>query len=77
MISPVRFLKAVRGDPPKAPYRIGIVTLTSPLRVTFDGDPDDRGQTLKRIASYTTPVLNDRVLCLRTGREWVIFGKLT
>ncbi len=59
-------------------YRLGTVTSLSsgsPI-VRFDGETSPSQKIYKRLASYTSPAINDRVLLLRTSGTYIIQGKI-
>lgn len=54
----------------------GTVTATSPsLQVALDGST--AAATVKRMASYGTPVIGDYVAVLVAGNDRVVLGKVT
>jgi hypothetical protein len=56
--------------------RLGTVTSTAPLYVQWDGQPAADTVALKRLASYATPVVADRVIGVRSGGSYVLLNKL-
>lgn len=66
------------SDPGGSPYRIATVTSLSsgkPL-VKFDGETATSSKLYKRLASYSSPAVNDRVLLLRVFGTYIIIGKI-
>jgi hypothetical protein len=59
-------------------YKMGTVTtvLSGAPMVTFDGEGVASQKLYKRLASYSNPALNDRVLLLRISGTYVILGKI-
>lgn len=52
------------------------VTATSPLTVKIGG-ADATVAPQGRLATYTSPSVNDEVLCLQQGRTLFVLGKFT
>jgi hypothetical protein len=44
--------------------------------VQFDGETAASQKQYKRLASYTSPAVNDRVLLLRLSGTYIILGKI-
>ena len=58
-------------------YKLGIVTSTSGgIYVQFDGETTPSTKKYKRLASYSNPAVSDRVLLVKVGGTYVIFGKV-
>jgi len=53
----------------------GIITDTSPLTVRV-GSQDTLIEDVARNADYT-PTVNDRVILLRAGSDWIVWGQVT
>lgn len=59
-------------------YRLATVTSLSsgnPL-VKFDGETAASQKLYKRLASYSSPLVNDRVLLLQISGTYIILGKV-
>lgn len=57
--------------------RLGTVTSTSGgITVQFDGETAPSSKKYKRLASYSNPAVNDRVLLIKVGGTYVILGKV-
>jgi hypothetical protein len=59
-------------------YRMGTVTTLAsgaPM-VTFDGETIASQKLYKRLASYSSPAVSDRVLLLKISGTYVILGKV-
>lgn len=60
-------------------YKMGTVTALAnggaPM-VTFDGETIASQKLYKRLASYSSPSVNDRVLMLKISGTYVILGKV-
>ena len=48
----------------------GVVTQTSPLQIRFNAD--DAATAVDLVAAGYTPVLDDEVLLVRAGRDWIV-----
>lgn len=58
-------------------YKLGTVTSTSGgVSVQFDGETTPSTKKYKRLASYSSPTVNDRVLLIKVGGTYVIIGKI-
>ena len=58
-------------------YKLGTVTSTSGgIYVQFDGETTPSTKKYKRLASYSSPTVNDRVLLIKVGGTYVIIGKV-
>ena len=58
-------------------YKLGIVTSTSGgVFVQFDGETTASQKSYKRLASYSSPTVNDRVMMVKIGGSYVILGKI-
>lgn len=58
-------------------YKLGTVTSTSGgVSVQFDGETTPSAKKYKRLASYSSPTVNDRVLLIKVGGTYVIIGKV-
>lgn len=58
-------------------YKLGTVTSTSGgVSVQFDGETTPSAKKYKRLASYSSPAVNDRVLLIKVGGTYVILGKV-
>lgn len=58
-------------------YKLGTVTSTSGgVSVQFDGETTPSTKKYKRLASYSSPTVNDRVLLIKVGGTYVILGKV-
>ena len=70
------FAPAPTGD--DGNFSIATVTALlegSPL-IRFDGETTASQKLYKRMASYTSPAVNDRVLLLRISGTYIILGKI-
>ena len=59
-------------------YKMGTVTTLAsgaPM-VTFDGEATASQKLYKRMASYSAPAVNDRVLLLSISGTYIIIGKI-
>lgn len=57
--------------------KIATVTSTSGgVSVQFDGETTPSSKKYKRLASYSSPTVNDRVLLVKVGGAYVILGKI-
>jgi hypothetical protein len=59
-------------------YKMGTVTALSsgaPM-ITFDGETTASQKLYKRLASYSSPEVNDRVLLLKMSGTYIIMGKV-
>jgi hypothetical protein len=63
--------------PDSQPLRLafGVVTSTAPFQVTIDGSTV--AATVKRMASYSAPVIGDYVAVLVAGNDRLVVGKVT
>ena len=58
-------------------YKLATVTSTSGgVSVQFDGETTPSAKKYKRLASYSSPTVNDRVLLVKVGGTYVIIGKI-
>lgn len=58
-------------------YRLATVTSTSGgVSVQFDGETSASTKKYKRLASYSSPAVSDRVLLVKAGGTYVILGKV-
>jgi hypothetical protein len=58
-------------------YKLGTVTSTSGgISVQFDGETAPSTKKYKRLASYSSPAVSDRVLLVKAGGTYVILGKI-
>jgi len=58
-------------------YKLGTVTSTSGgVSVQFDGETTASAKKYKRLASYSSPTVSDRVLLVKVGGSYVILGKI-
>ena len=58
-------------------YKLATVTSTSGgVSVQFDGETTPSTKKYKRLASYSSPTVNDRVLLIKVGGTYVIIGKV-
>lgn len=58
-------------------YKLATVTSTSGgVSVQFDGETTPSAKKYKRLASYSNPAVNDRVLLVKVGGSYVILGKI-
>ena len=58
-------------------YKLATVTSTSGgVSVQFDGETTPSAKKYKRLASYSSPTVNDRVLLVKVGGTYVIIGKV-
>lgn len=58
-------------------YKLGTVTSTSGgIYVQFDGETTPSTKKYKRLASYSSPTVNDRVMMVKIGGSYVILGKV-
>ena len=58
-------------------YKLATVTSTSGgVSVQFDGETTPSTKKYKRLASYSSPAVNDRVLLIKVGGTYVIIGKI-
>jgi hypothetical protein len=57
--------------------RLATVTSTSGgITVQFDGETAPSSKKYKRLASYSSPTVNDRVMMVKIGGTYVILGKI-
>lgn len=54
--------------------RVGSVT--GGLFLRFEGEETVRQKSTKRLASYTTPAMGDRVLVVEVGGSDIVIGKV-
>lgn len=52
----------------------GLVSATAPLTVVFAGDTV--GVVVQNRASHYVPALNDKVILMKVGSQWVAVGKV-
>ena len=58
-------------------YKLATVTSTSGgVSVQFDGETTPSTKKYKRLASYSSPTVNDRVMMVKIGGSYVILGKI-
>ena len=58
-------------------YKLATVTSTSGgVSVQFDGETAPSSKKYKRLASYSSPTVSDRVLLIKVGGSYVILGKI-
>ena len=58
-------------------YKLGTVTsISGGISVQFDGETAPSSKKYKRLASYSNPAVNDRVLLIKVGGTYVILGKI-
>jgi hypothetical protein len=75
MISPVEFVRAIRGKVDKETSRLAQVVSTTPLFVRFDGEA--RLQPIPRKSITPEPLrVGDRVMMARVGGKWVVSGRI-
>lgn len=66
------------GDTDMMEYRLGTVTVllgSAPL-VQIDGETAASQKIYKRLASYNSPAVNDRVMLVKVGGTYIILGKV-
>ena len=57
--------------------RLATVTSTSGgISVQFDGETTASSKKYKKLASYSSPAVNDRVLLVHVGGTYIIVGKI-
>jgi hypothetical protein len=57
--------------------RLATVTSTSGgISVQFDGETTASSKKYKKLASYSNPAVNDRVLLVHVGGTYIIVGKI-
>jgi len=57
--------------------KLGTVTsITGGVAVQFDGETSASTKLYKRLSSYSSPAVNDRVLLLRISGTYIIMGKI-
>lgn len=62
---------------PGSQFKMGTVTaVASGIHVQFDGETAPGGKVYKKMASYSSPAVNDRVLLLQISGTYIIFGKI-
>jgi len=54
--------------------RYGTVTATSPLAVQFTGETGSH--KVSRLASYSSPSVDDRVLLIKSGNTYICLDKI-
>jgi hypothetical protein len=58
-------------------FKMGTVTaVASGIHVQFDGETSPSGKVYKKLASYSSPAVNDRVLLLQISGTYIILGKI-
>jgi len=58
-------------------YKLGTVTsISGGISVQFDGETTPSTKKYKRLASYSSPTVSDRVLLIKAGGTYVIIGKV-
>jgi hypothetical protein len=63
---------------PGSQFKMGTVTaVASGIHVQFDGETSPSGKVYKKLSSYSSPVVNDRVLLLQISGTYIILGKIT
>ena len=64
----------------KQPQEIKLGTVTSVssgrVKVLFDGEATAGDKLYRRLVSYSNPAVNDRVLLIKVGGTYIIFGKI-
>ena len=64
----------------KQPQEIKLGTVTSVssgrVKVLFDGEATAGDKLYRRLVSYSSPTVNDRVLLLRISGTYIILGKI-
>ena len=53
-----------------------VKSVTGGVIVQFDGETSPSTKTYKRLASYSSPAVNDRVLLVRISGTYIILGKI-
>jgi hypothetical protein len=53
-----------------------VKSITGGVTVQFDGETAPGSKKYKRLASYSSPTVNDRVLLIKVGGTYVILGKV-
>ena len=53
-----------------------VTSLTGGFAVQFDGETSASTKLYKRLSSYSSPAVNDRVLLVKVGGTYVILGKI-
>ena len=57
--------------------RLATVTSTSGgISIQFDGETSASAKKYKRLASYSSPAVNDRVLLVNVGGTYIVLGKI-
>ena len=63
--------------PKERQFKLGTVTsISGGISVQFDGETSPSSKKYKRLASYSSPAVNDRVLMVKIGGSYVILGKI-
>ena len=63
--------------PKERQFKLGTVTsISGGISVQFDGETSPSSKKYKRLASYSSPAVNDRVLMVAVGGSYVILGKI-
>ena len=60
-------------------YKLGVVAALfedSSPKIKFDGEDLASEKKYTRLSSYSTPVINDRVLLVKYGGTYIIHGKI-
>ena len=76
----VEFLGIIRQAVPSPESPSALATVDAGYaggrpQLVFDGEDAASGRTYAYVSSYT-PAAGDRVLLLRSGRTWVVIGKV-
>jgi hypothetical protein len=53
-----------------------VTSITGGVAVQFDGETSASTKLYKRLSSYSSPAVNDRVLLVKVGGTYVILGKI-
>lgn len=53
-----------------------VTSITGGVAVQFDGETTASAKKYKRLASYSSPAVNDRVLLIQISGTYVILGKI-
>lgn len=63
--------------PKERQFKLGTVTsISGGISVQFDGETAPISKKYKRLASYSNPAVNDRVLLIKVGGSYVVLGKI-
>ena len=63
--------------PKERQFKLGTVTsISGGISVQFDGETSPSSKKYKRLASYSSPAVNDRVLMVKIGGSYIILGKI-